>query len=161
MPAPRRSTPVRLVPEEGRAAGELRSPLNHRPAFLVRLAQLRSFDEFYRHFAGLGVTPASFSVFAMIVANPGIRPGALAEDLRIKPSNVAALVNDLAAAGLVERTPDQRELRANLLHATRKGRAAWAEMEAAADAVDAGFLEGLSAEEGRTLLALLRKLLHR
>ena len=137
------------------------SPLADSPSFLVRLAQLRAFDEFHQQFAGLGVTPAGFSVLTLIVANPGVRPGAIAEELRVKPSNVAALVNALVAAGLVERTPDASELRANLLHATKKGLDAWEEMDRSHREADARFAERLSAAERKQLVALLRKLLHR
>src|SRR4051812_45066920 len=91
--------------------GTSASPLADSPGYLVRLAQLRSFDEFHRNFAGLGVTPAGYSVFALIVTNPGIRPGIIAEELRVKPSNVAALVNSLVTAGLVQRRTDASELR--------------------------------------------------
>ena len=39
--------------------------------------------------------------------------GTLAEELRVKPSNVAGLVNALVADGLVKRQQDKAELRAN------------------------------------------------
>ena len=164
MPKSRRAAaggarPRRAAPDN--AGGTAVSPLADSPAFLVRLAQLRAFDEFHQHFAGLGVTPAGFSVLALIVANPGVRPSAIAEELRVKPSNVAALVNGLAAAGLVERTPDASELRANLLHATAAGAKAWEEMERSHRDADARFAERLSAAERKQLVALLRKLLHR
>src|SRR3982751_2753029 len=120
MPRPHRTGSARSVRTQSQdSPASILSPLNHRPAFLVRLAQLRSFDQFHRHFAGLGVTPAGFSVFALIATNPGVRPGAIAGELRIKTSNVAALVNSLVAEGLVQRTPDATELRANLLHVTK------------------------------------------
>ena len=162
MPKQRRAAdpadarPGRAVPDDA-----VVSPLAGSPSFLVRLAQLRAFDEFHQHFAGLGVTPAGFSVLTLIVANPGVRPGAIAEELRVKPSNVAALVNALVSAGLVERTPDAAELRANLLHATEKGARAWKEMERSHRESDARFAERLSAAERERLVALLRKLLHR
>ena len=137
------------------------SPLAGSASFLVRLAQLRAFDEFHQQFAGLGVTPAGFSVLTLIVANPGVRPGAIAEELRVKPSNVAALVNALVSAGLAKRTPDASELRANLLHATKKGLGVWKDMEGSHREADARFAERLSAAERKQLVALLRKLLHR
>ena len=139
----------------------LASPLADSPAFLVRLAQLRAFDEFHRNFAGLGVTPAGFSVLALVAANPGVRPGAIAEELRVKPSNVAALVNGLVAAGLVERTVDEAELRASLLHATAAGLKVWREMDRTHRDTDAHFVEALTASERKQFVALLRKLLHR
>ena len=164
MPKPRRAAagvarPRRAAPDN--AGGTVVSPLADSPSFLVRLAQLRAFDEFHQQFAGLGVTPAGFSVLALIVSNPGVRPGAIAEELRVKPSNVAALVNALVAAGLVERTPDAAELRANLLHATEAGLDAWKEMDRSHHEADARFVERLSAPERKRLVALLRRLLHR
>ncbi len=153
--------PLRPTPGNAGGAAPVASPLAGSPSFLVRLAQLRAFDEFAQHFAGLGVTPAGFSVLTLIVANPGVRPGAIAEELRVKPSNVAALVNALVAAGLVERTPDASELRANLLHATEAGLRVWEEMDRSHREADARFAERLSAAERERLVALLRKLLHR
>ena len=141
--------------------GALASPLAGSPSFLVRLAQLRAFEEFHQQFAGLGVTPAGFSVLTLIVANPGVRPSAIAEELRVKPSNVAVLVNALVAASLVKRTPDASELRANLLHATKKGLAVWKEMDRSHREADARFAERLSGPDRERLVALLRKLLHR
>jgi hypothetical protein len=76
------------MPRARRAAdaAAIQSPLRDSPSFLVRMAQLSAFDEFYRHFAGLDMTPARFSVFVLIGNNPGVRPGALTEELRVKPS---------------------------------------------------------------------------
>src|SRR3569833_1266468 len=98
----RGSTDPARRPQPAAGRHDFASPLADSPAFLVRLAQLRAFDEFHRNFAGLGVTPAGFSVLALVAASPGVRPGAIAEELRVKPSNVAALVNALVAAGLVK-----------------------------------------------------------
>ena len=137
------------------------SPLAESPAFLVRLAQLRAFDEFHRNFAGLGVTPAGFAVLALIVANPGVRPGTIAEELRVKPSNVAVLVNALVAARLVERTTDRTELLANHLHVTKDGMRVWSEMERTHQETDARFVEALTLSERDRFVGLLRKLLHR
>jgi DNA-binding MarR family transcriptional regulator len=155
----REIVPIQRTPSEKRES--ITSPLSDSPAFLVRLAQLRAFDEFHRNFAGLGVTPAGFSVLALIAANPNIRPGAIAEELRVKPSNVAALVNGLVAAGFVRRTADESELRANCLRLTPEGANAWGEMYRTHLATDERFAAALSAAERETLLALLRKLVDR
>jgi len=162
MPKPSRvtATPVRrpLAIEKN---GALISPLADSPAFLVRLAQLRAFDEFHRNFAGLGVTPAGFAVLALIAANPGVRPGAIAEELRVKPSNVAQLVNSLVAVKLVERTADKSERRASQLHATAAGMKVWREMERTRRDTDPRFVEALTVAERTQLVALLKMLLHR
>lgn len=139
----------------------LRSPLQESAGFLVRLAQLRSFEEFSRRLGDLGITPARYSVLAVVAANPGVRPGSVAEELRIAPSNVATLVNQLVADGWVHRSPDRTELRANLLHLTAAGSAAFEVMEQRVAQVDAGLLEHLVPDEQAQFVYLLRKLLQR
>ena len=136
----------------------IESPLRDSPSFLVRLAQLGVFDEFYRHFAGLSMTPARFSVFALIVTNPGVRPGTLAEELRVKPSNVAGLVNSLVADGLVKRQQDKAELRANELRPTKAGLKAFKEMWEIHCNLDKLLLEPLSASERKVFVELMQKL---
>jgi DNA-binding MarR family transcriptional regulator len=136
----------------------IESPLRDSPSFLVRLAQLGVFDEFYRHFAGLSMTPARFSVFALIVTNPGVRPGTLAEELRVKPSNVAGLVNALVADGLVKRQQDKAELRANKLRPTKAGLKAFKEMWEIHCNLDKLLLEPLSASERKVFVQLMQKL---
>ena len=138
--------------------GAHRVPLRDSPSFLVRLAQLGVFDEFYRHFAGLSMTPARFSVFALIVTNPGVRPGTLAEELRVKPSNVAGLVNSLVADGLVKRQQDKAELRANELRPTKAGLKAFKEMWEIHCNLDKLLLEPLSASERKVFVQLMQKL---
>jgi DNA-binding MarR family transcriptional regulator len=136
----------------------LKSPLRESPSFLVRLTQLGAFDEFHRHFAGLGVTPARFSVFALIVTNPGVRPGALSEELRVKPSNIAALVNALVADGFVERERDESELRANQLRPTKRGLKAFTEMWDIHCQLDKLLLEPLTAAERKEFVRLMQKI---
>lgn len=136
-------------------------PLADSPGFLVRLAQLRAFDEFHRRFAGLHFTPARFAVFAMIVANPGIRPGMLAEELRVKPPNIATLVNSLVASQLIERRQSPDELRAIELTPTPLGLASYHQIFQAHEETDTLLVEQLSPAERRKLVALLQKLLSR
>src|SRR5436190_17174461 len=136
----------------------LKSPLRDSPSFLIRLAQLGAFDEFHRHFAGLGVTPARFSVFALIVTNPGVRPGALSEELRVKPLNIAALVNALVADDLVERQRDKSELRTNQLRPTKAGLKAFTEMWDIHCHLDKLLLERLNASERKVFVKLMQKI---
>jgi DNA-binding MarR family transcriptional regulator len=136
----------------------LTSPLRESPTFLVRMAQLSAFDEFHRQYAGLGFTPARFAVFALIVANPGVRPGALAEELRVKPSNVATLVNALVVDRLVERRQDTAELRANKLFPTEAGLHIYDDMWEIHRNLDELFLEPFTTSERNLFLKLMRKL---
>jgi DNA-binding MarR family transcriptional regulator len=134
------------------------SPLRDSPSFLVRLVQLAAFDEFHHHFAGLSMTPGRFSVFALIVNNPGIRPGTISEELRIKPSNVAVIVNALAAERLVERRQDKAELRANMLYPTKSGQKVYQKMWDVHRELDKLLLSPLSVQERTAFVDMLRKL---
>ena len=125
----------------------------------MRFAQLRAFDEFHHQFAGLSITPTRFAVFALIVSNSGIRPGAIAEYLNIKSSNVASIVNFLTQNGLVERLQDTEELRAARLFPTAAGRRAFKEMWQEHQHMDEAFLKPLSPAERKTFLKLLHKIL--
>jgi MarR family transcriptional regulator, organic hydroperoxide resistance regulator len=143
------------------AASTFVSPLSDSAGFLFRLAQIRAFDEFHRSFAGLGVTPTSFAVFALIAANPGIRPGVIADELRVKSSNVAALVNALVDKKLVIRRQDTVELRANRLYPTKAGAKAHQEMFKVHLLTDIHLLSALDEKERTRLIVLLQKLLQR
>ena len=104
------------------------------------------------------MTPGRFSVFALIVNNPGIRPGTLSEELRIKPSNVAVIVNALAAERLVERRQDRTELRANTLYPTKSGQKLYQKMWDIHRDLDKLLLSPLSVQERAAFVDMLRKL---
>ena len=94
----------------------------------------------------------------LIVKNPGVRPGALTEELRVKPSNIATLVNALVADGFVERRRDKKELRASMLFATKPGLKSFKEMWEVHCELDKLLLQPLSASEYKTFVSLMRKL---
>jgi DNA-binding MarR family transcriptional regulator len=87
-----------------------------------------------------------------------VRPGALTEELRVKPSNIATLVNALVAGGFVERRRDKRELRASMLFPTKTGLKAFKEMWEVHCELDKLLLQPLSASEYKTFVTLMRKL---
>ena len=97
-------------------------------------------------------------MFALIVNNPGIRPGTLSEELRIKPSNVAVIVNALAAERLVERRQDRTELRANTLYPTKSGQKLYQKMWDIHRDLDKLLLSPLSVQERAAFVDMLRKL---
>lgn len=71
--------------------------------------------------AAHGLRVRSYSVLAL--AASGERPSQreLADFLRLDPSQVVALIDDLQEDGLVERQPDPRDRRANVVVATDAG----------------------------------------
>jgi MarR family transcriptional regulator for hemolysin len=61
----------------------------------------------------------------------GIRPGTLSDSLGIEPPSLVRLIDQLIAAGLVERTDDPVDRRAKMLYLTAKGQECASQMEKA------------------------------
>jgi MarR family transcriptional regulator for hemolysin len=59
------------------------------------------------------------------------RPGAVAETLGLEPSSVVRVIDQLIAAGLVERREDMHDRRARILQLTEEGRRRVADIEKA------------------------------
>src|SRR5680860_1306079 len=66
------------------------------------------------HLAPFGLRVRQFSVLSVACDRDGITQRELAEVLGLDPSQIVALVDELAAAGLVERRPGPRDRRARL-----------------------------------------------
>lgn len=83
--------------------GEVASALG----FLLRLAQVRVFGEFFKKLSGHGLKPGEFTVLWVIGLNPDVRQGVIARKLRIKPAHMTKLVQRAVDAGHVaRRVPD-------------------------------------------------------
>lgn len=105
-----------------------------------------------------GLKVRSYSVLAMAAGDSHPSQRELAAFLRLDPSQVVALVDDLQSRGLVERRPDPNDRRANVVIATPAGRALFAQAEASARKAERELHEDLTEVERAQLLALLRRL---
>lgn len=93
--------------------GELKNSLG----FLVRIAQVKIFKEFYLAMEGSKLKPGEFSTLWIIGLNPGYRQGTIAKSLNIKPAHMTKLVDRLVRAGYIERIippNDRRSVRISL-----------------------------------------------
>lgn len=126
--------------------------------FLLRLGQLRVYDAFHSELAGHGMTPARYSLLAVLHDNPMSRSGQIAEALRVKPSNMAALLTQFEAEGLILRLPDPSERRASLVRLTESGEALFAAIDPIVQAMEARLVEMFEPEERAVLLGLLSRL---
>lgn len=79
--------------------GELASSLG----FLLRISQVRVYQQFYSHFGDLDLRPGEFSVLWVVHLNPGIKQGLLARTLRIKPAHMTKIVRRLEDQGIIRR----------------------------------------------------------
>ncbi len=134
-------------------APELRNSLG----FLLRLAQLHSFSDFFDTFQDQGVRPAEFSLLLTLESNPGVRQGVLAGALRIKTANMAKMVRAMETDGLIRRTTPPDDRRAMELHLTQAGAARLDQLRPLFQDHDQRNSAALSPEETAQLKALLRK----
>ena len=125
---------------------------------LLRLAQVRTFSQFFRDFDGTDARPSEMTVMWLIELNPGIRMGEVGRVLSIKPAHMTKMVQRLVTAGLVTRSVPADDRRAYCLSLTPEGQA---HVDANRDAyhrVQTAQSAGLTEDEFNTLRGLLRKL---
>jgi DNA-binding MarR family transcriptional regulator len=145
--------PIAPRTTEALALGELGESIG----FLLRLAQLVSFRDFFDDLGGLGIRPGETSVLMLIGENPGVRQGVLARALMIKRAHMAKMMAAMERDGLVVRSVPEDDRRALALRLSEKGAAQVARLRAPFGAHEAGANRGLSAREAETLRRLLRK----
>ena len=125
--------------------------------FLLRLGQLRVYEAFQSEMAGLGMTPARYSLLAVLHDNPMSRSGQIAEALRVKPSNMAALLTQLETEGLIQRLPDPTERRASLVRLTMAGDALFTTIDPIVHGLEERMVDMLEPAERATLMELLSR----
>jgi DNA-binding MarR family transcriptional regulator len=150
-------------PETG-AKPERRSPaavdygtLPNHVGYLLRLAQLRVWEDFYGRLGETGVSPALFSALMLVDRNPGIQQSRLGEALGVARSGAMTMTDRLERLGLVERRADPHDRRAYGLFLTASGQRDMATYVARVQQHDTLINQVLTAEEHRTLMRLLHK----
>lgn len=111
------------TPKTDAEAGIDLGPLSSSLGFLVRMGQIEIFGLFYETLGRLGLKPGEFSVLWVVHLNPGVRQGAVAEKLRIKPAHMTKLVRSFEEGGMLERHIPKADRRGMELRLTSKGEA--------------------------------------
>lgn len=127
-------------------------------SFLLARANALSVAAANAALAEEGLKVRSFSVLALAVRDARPTQRELSEFLRLDPSQVVALVDELEARGLVERQPDPADRRANVVVATPQGREVHARAAAATEAAERALHGDLSEADRRTLGDLLSRI---
>jgi DNA-binding MarR family transcriptional regulator len=140
------------------AGGLAAASLTEDLSFLLARANALSLAAGNAALAPHGLKARSYAVLAL--AGGGGRPSQreLAAFLRLDPSQVVALVDDLQRRGLVERQPDPADRRANVVLATDAGRALHASALESARAAERALHVALDDAERTQLAALLRRI---
>ncbi len=130
------------------------SDLDDAVSFLLARANAVSLVAANAALAQTGLKIRSYSVLAMAVGRDQPSQREIAEYLRLDPSQVVALVDDLQRRELVERRPDPSDRRANTVVATPAGRELHRRAQRDVGASEEAVLGALS-DTQRTLLAEL------
>lgn len=127
--------------------------------YRLRRAQVTVFQQFMARFAQFGLTPAEYSVLALIGTNPGSKQTEIGDALGIKRANFVTLFNGLEARHLTERRRPAGDRRANALFLTEAGQQLIARANAVQASFEAEMVERLGGSAAREqLLALLDRL---
>lgn len=89
--------------------------------YLIRQAQLWTFQDFNETLAPLEIRPVQYSVLTVIRENPGLSQMALSQVLGIVRSGVVPLLDNLESRGLLKRTAHASDRRSYALCLTAEG----------------------------------------
>ena len=128
------------------------------PGYLMARLGEASRRRFQRSLEPEGLHPRHFGVMTMVAAHPGMSQHQLHEKTAIDPSSMVAVIDELEGRGLAERRPDPEDRRARTIYLTEQGLETLGRVRGLAAELQREFFGVLSAEEARTLHALLRKL---
>lgn len=133
-------------------------PLPGFVGYMLRRAQLLVFDDFIRTMSAIGLRPASFSVLAVIDANPGSTQSAVSEALGLQRTNLVAIIDSLEQGGFARREPAKTDRRSHALHLTQNGKRLLHEALALQAEHERRLLKRLGEQDAATLLHLLTRL---
>lgn len=125
--------------------------------YLLRLAQLRVWEDFYGRLGPTGISPSLFSALILVERNPGLQQSRLGEALGVARSGAMTMVDRLERLGLVERRADPRDRRAYGLFLTAEGQRRMGELTARVAEHDRHVTGVLGTEEHQILMQLLQK----
>jgi DNA-binding MarR family transcriptional regulator len=130
--------------------------LDERLGYFARRLQVWVFQDLIRRLAPLDLSPAQFSVLAVIGGNPGLSQAQLAATLGIERARLVRLLHRLERRGLTQRLPSSADARRHALRLTRDGQKLLARAKTLSAAHEAALKEKLGAEVYRRLLETLR-----
>ena len=110
---------------------------------------------FHQVLGPLELEPGEFALLRAVAASEGESQNALAERLRISPSWMVAVVDELERRDLLARKPHERDRRVRNLHLTAAGKKLLKQAERRAQEFDRQVTDPLSETELRQLLDLL------
>jgi len=124
---------------------------------ILRLARA-SASRLGRSLAESGLHWADYAVLHQLAAQGPVAQRELASALRIQPSNIVALLDELQSRGLLRRSPDPADRRRHRVALTPRGRAALDRATKAAREAEADLLAPLNRAERQAFHGMLIRL---
>lgn len=109
-------------------------------------------------FKGWGITVDQWIALRFIAEDGPLCQKSLAEKLEKNPNTIKAMVDQLSKRELIHREPDENDKRLMVLTLSDKGRSLISEIEPKEEEINTCVTNGLTEEEERTVIRLLRKL---
>jgi DNA-binding MarR family transcriptional regulator len=135
-------------------------PQHARLSYLVRQAQLATYQRLDQALRGFGLTPAQYTVLAILSrGGESLSSAALARRLGVTAQSANEIVATLSTQQLVRRTDSANNRRVRRLELTPRGRNLLARSDAEVDRFEEAFFGALSAPEQETLRRLLIKVI--
>ena len=126
-------------------------------AFLVVQLGMHGARQFGERLQPLGLEQRQAGMLVRLAAGEGQSQQALAAMLGVNATRMVFLVDELEKLGLVERRRNPEDRRSHALYLTGQGRAALAQVQAVAAEHEQQMSAGLTGEQRRELIALLRQ----
>lgn len=138
--------------------GPIPAELGKFPGYLMARLGEASRRRFHKALEPEGLHPRHFGVMTMLAAHPGMSQHQLHEKTAIDPSSMVAVIDELEERGLAERRPDPADRRARQVFLTEQGEQTLQRIRGLAAGLQREFFGALTAQERKTLHALLLKL---
>jgi DNA-binding MarR family transcriptional regulator len=106
----------------------------------------------------LGLTARAFATLTLAVEDDGVTQRGISDFLRLDPSRVVAIVDDLERRGLVARLVAQDDRRLKVVVATTEGRALFREAAEASREAERGVFRELTSDTRSDAIRVLRRL---
>ena len=92
------------------------------PAFLVAQVGAHAAGKFAERIARIGLQPAHAGILRLVQASEGLSQQTLGNELRVLPSRLVVLIDELEERGLIQRRDHPTDRRSYALYLTDKGR---------------------------------------
>jgi DNA-binding MarR family transcriptional regulator len=127
-------------------------------AFLLSQVGAHAAEVFARLLIPVKLTPAHSGILWMLGRSGGLSQRQLAAAIRIHPSRLVAILDELEDRGLVERQAHANDRRLYALHLTKKGEETFEQLRKIAKHHRTLICAGLSERECEQLTALLQRI---